>query len=209
MHARPAPPPSPSPQCGRKGGRADRAKMADPLTLLRKYVTSGRLDDVVVSGDRVEFGSEYSFKRNAKTAFKSKVKDRGFYDLDALLHLAKAMGAADYSRASYVSGTRAANVAAVAFPDTQVQRRGHPPACAPDSAPTPPARPSARPPPHTPALGAVQDLEPYLLGKVDTCEQIQPLELPDFEVRPAPPSPRCRRHLAEPAAAQAPTGRRP
>lgn len=118
--------------------------MADPLTLLRKYVTSGRLDDVVVSGDRVEFGSEYSFKRNAKTAFKSKVKDRGFYDLDALLHLAKAMGAADYSRASYVSGTRAANVAAVAFPDTQVQRLGTP-ASQHAHAARPPVRPPASP----------------------------------------------------------------
>ena len=44
----------------------------DPLTLLREFLSTGRLDEeVVLVGDRVDFGGKFSFNKNVATGYKS------------------------------------------------------------------------------------------------------------------------------------------
>ncbi|KAK9823446.1 hypothetical protein WJX72_002818 [[Myrmecia] bisecta] len=57
----------------------------DPLTVLRDFTIRGQLDDVVVRGDRMEFGNSYNFPKAAPTPFKSMQGKGEFYPLDALL----------------------------------------------------------------------------------------------------------------------------
>lgn len=45
--------------------------MADPLSLLREYVSSNKIDEVVVNGDRVDFGGKFTFSKNTPTGYKS------------------------------------------------------------------------------------------------------------------------------------------
>jgi hypothetical protein len=45
--------------------------MADPLSLLREFVSSGKIDEVVLSGDRVDFGGKFTFSKNVATGYKS------------------------------------------------------------------------------------------------------------------------------------------
>ena len=45
--------------------------MADPLSLLREFVSSGRIGEVALAGDRVDFGGKFSFPKNAATGYKS------------------------------------------------------------------------------------------------------------------------------------------
>lgn len=45
--------------------------MADPLSLLREYVSGNKIDEVVVNGDRVDFGGKFTFSKNTPTGYKS------------------------------------------------------------------------------------------------------------------------------------------
>lgn len=45
--------------------------MADPLSLLREYVSTGRIEEVVLTGDRVDFGGKFSFNKTVPTGYKS------------------------------------------------------------------------------------------------------------------------------------------
>ena len=45
--------------------------MADPLSLLREFVSTGRIEEVVLSGDKVDFGGRFTFSKNAATGYKS------------------------------------------------------------------------------------------------------------------------------------------
>lgn len=45
--------------------------MADPLMLLREYVSGGRIEEVVLTGDRVDFGGKFSFSKDVSTGYKS------------------------------------------------------------------------------------------------------------------------------------------
>lgn len=46
--------------------------MADPLSLLREYVSGGKMEEVALAGDRVYFGGKFSFPKAALTGYKSK-----------------------------------------------------------------------------------------------------------------------------------------
>ncbi|WOL15280.1 hypothetical protein Cni_G24061 [Canna indica] len=59
----------------------------DPLSVLREYAIRGELDRVILVGDELRFGSDYSFPSSAVTAYRS--KQGGFYTLDALLFFAR------------------------------------------------------------------------------------------------------------------------
>ena len=43
----------------------------DPLSLLREFASSGRIDEVTVSGERVDFGGKFAFSKDAPTGYKS------------------------------------------------------------------------------------------------------------------------------------------
>lgn len=43
----------------------------DPLVVLREYVSNKMLDKVVVDGDRINFGDQYSFSKAQPTPFRS------------------------------------------------------------------------------------------------------------------------------------------
>lgn len=45
--------------------------MADPLSLLREFVSGGRIEEVALAGDRVDFGGRFSFSKNVATGYKS------------------------------------------------------------------------------------------------------------------------------------------
>lgn len=63
--------------------------MADPLSLLREYVSTGRIEEVVLTGDRVDFGGKFSFNKTVPTGYKSQQGKGNFYDLETLLFFAK------------------------------------------------------------------------------------------------------------------------
>lgn len=43
----------------------------DPLSLLREYVTAGRVNEIAQAGDRVDFGGRFTFSKNVATGYKS------------------------------------------------------------------------------------------------------------------------------------------
>jgi hypothetical protein len=45
--------------------------LGDPLSLLREFVSNGKIDEVVQSGDRVDFGGKFSFSKGVPTGYKS------------------------------------------------------------------------------------------------------------------------------------------
>jgi hypothetical protein len=49
----------------------------DPLSLLREYVTAGRVDEITQAGDRVDFGGRFSFSKNVATGYKSQQVGNG------------------------------------------------------------------------------------------------------------------------------------
>ena len=50
----------------RQSPQAAPAGAMDPLTLLREFLSTGRLDEeVVLVGDRVDFGGKFSFNKNS------------------------------------------------------------------------------------------------------------------------------------------------
>ncbi|KAK2077895.1 hypothetical protein QBZ16_003763 [Prototheca wickerhamii] len=88
----------------------------DPLSLLREFVSQGRLREVTTSGDRVHFGDRFSFLRDARTAYKSRAKDGAFYDLGTLLFFAQSLGPS-FKFADYFKKAREAGVGQVTFVD--------------------------------------------------------------------------------------------
>lgn len=91
----------------------------DPLSLLREFVSQGRLREVTTSGDRVHFGDRFSFLRDARTAYKSRAKDGAFYDLGTLLFFAQSLGPS-FKFADYFKKAREAGVGQVTFVDRKV-----------------------------------------------------------------------------------------
>ncbi|PSC73571.1 parafibromin-like isoform X2 [Micractinium conductrix] len=63
--------------------------MADPLSLLREYVSGGKMEEVALAGDRVDFGGKFSFPKAALTGYKSKQGTGDFYTLETLLYFAR------------------------------------------------------------------------------------------------------------------------
>lgn len=61
----------------------------DPLTALREYTRAGRLHEVEVKGDRVQFGDALSFPKAAKTGYVSKQGKGEVYDLESLVLFAR------------------------------------------------------------------------------------------------------------------------
>ncbi|GMH36728.1 hypothetical protein BSKO_04601 [Bryopsis sp. KO-2023] len=59
----------------------------DPLTLLREFCVAGKLDVVMKSGNRIDFGEDYSFDGKMPTAFKS--AHGSFYDLQSVYFFIK------------------------------------------------------------------------------------------------------------------------
>mmetsp|Transcript_6388 Transcript_6388/g.18404 ORF Transcript_6388/g.18404 Transcript_6388/m.18404 type:complete len:487 (-) Transcript_6388:337-1797(-) len=57
----------------------------DPLQLLREWTMEGKLKQIKLDANRVEFGDSYSFKRDMLTSYKSEKAKGPFYALDALL----------------------------------------------------------------------------------------------------------------------------
>lgn len=91
----------------------------DPLSLLREYVSGGKLKEVTTTGDRISFGDRFSFLRDARTAYKSRSKDGTFYDLGTLLFFAQNLGP-DFKFADYFKKAREAGVGQVTFIDRKV-----------------------------------------------------------------------------------------
>ncbi|EFN59429.1 hypothetical protein CHLNCDRAFT_56751 [Chlorella variabilis] len=63
--------------------------MADPLSLLREFVSTGKVHEVVLAGDRVDFGGKFSFSKNVATGYKSQQGKGKLYDLETLLFFSK------------------------------------------------------------------------------------------------------------------------
>jgi hypothetical protein len=97
--------------------------MADPLSVLKDFCSTGRVEQVVLADDgRVYFADQYSFPKTTYTAFKSGAGGGDFYDLEVVVfyiqHFAGAETAARI--ADYVAGCRKQNIKPVALPDRKV-----------------------------------------------------------------------------------------
>ncbi|GAB4817648.1 hypothetical protein N2152v2_004694 [Parachlorella kessleri] len=89
----------------------------DPLTVLRDFVSGGTADQVVMSGDRVDFGSRYSFPGSLRTLYKSEGGKKDFYDLGSLVFFVKNFLVNKTKYTDYFRAAKAANVMAVSFLD--------------------------------------------------------------------------------------------
>ncbi len=92
----------------------------DPLSVLRDFIVSKQLDKVVVEGDRVHFGDQYSFSKTAFTTFKSNRGTGDFYQLEVVLFFYQYGGA---NAAEYVRRCTQQGVALVAVPDRKVRQQ--------------------------------------------------------------------------------------
>jgi hypothetical protein len=91
----------------------------DPLALLREFNTGRKLKQVAVSGDRINFGDQYSYPKSTPTAFKSSRGDH--YSLETVLHYlsGKALSAAEYVKECSKTG-----ILPVMIQDRKVRPRG-------------------------------------------------------------------------------------
>lgn len=98
----------------------------DPLTLLREFVVSGHADQVVLNGDRVDFGGRYSFARSIPTSYKSQQGKEDFYKLESLLYFVKNFltTAAAPKYTDYFKSAKQLNLEPVSFLDRKVQGPG-------------------------------------------------------------------------------------
>ena len=92
----------------------------DPLAVLRDFVSGGTADQVVMSGNRVDFGSRYSFAGSLRTLYKSEAGKKDFYDLGSLVFFVKNFLVQKTKYADYYKAAKAANVMAVSFLDRKV-----------------------------------------------------------------------------------------
>jgi hypothetical protein len=90
----------------------------DPLALLREFNTGRRVKQVAVSGDRINFGDQYSYPKATPTAFRS---SRGeHYSLETVLHY---LSSKTLSAAEYVKECSKTAILPVQIQDRKVRRR--------------------------------------------------------------------------------------
>ena len=94
----------------------------DPLSLLREHVSSSRIDQVVLAGDRIDFGGRYSFPKAAPTSYKSQQSKGDFYDLESLLFFAQSLGPT-FKFTDYFKKARKAGLTQVTYLDRTVSER--------------------------------------------------------------------------------------
>lgn len=92
----------------------------DPLSLLRSYVTDGHADQVVLAGERVDFGGRYSFPRATPTSYKSNQGKEGFYDLESLVAFVRHITTGSKYR-EYLQTAKSAKLMAVSVLDRKVR----------------------------------------------------------------------------------------
>ncbi|KAL3133393.1 hypothetical protein ABBQ38_007261 [Trebouxia sp. C0009 RCD-2024] len=61
----------------------------DPLSALREFMIAGRLDEVVTTGDRIQFADKYSFGKRAPTSYQGNKGTGELYLLETLVFWAK------------------------------------------------------------------------------------------------------------------------
>lgn len=90
--------------------------MADPLSLLREFSTSGRLELVRLDGDAIRFGDQYVFPKATPTAFKG--QREGHYSLEVALYVAQHR---QLSQPEYLKAASSAGLAAAPYVDRKVR----------------------------------------------------------------------------------------
>ena len=89
----------------------------DPVSLLREWTISGKLDSIRLGPDRVEFADSYSFRRDAATAYKAQKGKGDFYSLATLLVFLRNKST---PFPQYVKITKEENVPTVSYLDRKV-----------------------------------------------------------------------------------------
>lgn len=87
----------------------------DPLIVLRDYVSNRQLESVVVEGDRINFGDQYSFSKAQPTSFQSSKGE--LLPLDVVLFFIQHISAGS---TTYVQRCSAQGVPSVVIQDRKV-----------------------------------------------------------------------------------------
>lgn len=92
----------------------------DPLTLLRDFVTLGKVEEISVSGERIDFGGRYSFGKSVSTSYKSQQGKEGFYDLESLVFFVRNTVSGGVKFGDYFKNARQAGLMPISALDRKV-----------------------------------------------------------------------------------------